>query len=233
MAPERAQQPAAAPGRRAAFSRCSKAGPSARLRADLVAGSTAKEAEPPPAWSDRTEPKLEASPQPIGWACDVKEPPSARGRLRAARSLRDRFCQRTLPPKPVSAACSVLADRPKLEASPQPSGWACDVKEPSAARGRLQAASDRPSPPETTNRTPAKGIRFVLIASYCLPPAPPRRNRNCTTTVQLRCNSSAPPPQRLFYFCSSARAALAASAAGPAVTFLKAAIAWSRISRAL
>ena len=42
------RQPAAAPGRRAAFSRCSKARPSARLRAGLAAGSTALDTEPPP-----------------------------------------------------------------------------------------------------------------------------------------------------------------------------------------
>ena len=40
-----------------------------------------------------------------------------------------------------AAARSVLTDRSKLETSPQPSGWACDVEEQPSARGRLRAAA--------------------------------------------------------------------------------------------
>ena len=47
-------------------------------------------------------------------------------------------------PPPKAAAHSVLSDRSMVlippEASPQPSGWACDVKEQPSARGRLRAA---------------------------------------------------------------------------------------------
>ena len=47
----------------------------------------------------------------------------------ARRSLRDRFCCGPLGP-----------DGPAPTASPQPSGWACDVEEQPSARGRLRAA---------------------------------------------------------------------------------------------
>ena len=79
------RQPAAAPGRRAAISRCSKAGPSARLRAGLAAGPTAKEVEPLPARSDRTEPQPETCPSAwlraglvAGLTAKEAEPPPAR-----------------------------------------------------------------------------------------------------------------------------------------------------------
>ena len=59
------RQPAAAPGRRAASSRCSKAGPSARLRAGLASGPIALETEPPPARSWRPGPCWTSSQSPI------------------------------------------------------------------------------------------------------------------------------------------------------------------------
>ena len=46
------------------------------------------------------------------------------------------------PPPPQAAAHTVLTDRFRFRASPQPSGWACDVEEqPSAGGGRLRAAA--------------------------------------------------------------------------------------------
>ena len=52
------------------------------------------------------------SPQPSGWACDAKEQPAARGRLRAARRLRRRICGKTPPP---GGGCGLR----RLRAEPQ------------------------------------------------------------------------------------------------------------------